>query len=496
MKDLVGKVIDGKYRLLRLIGEGGMGAVYEAEHIRINRKVAIKVMLPEMTLDRTCRDRFLREAESASAIGHPNIIEVHDVGVEEDGTAFIVMELLRGRSLEEVIVEQGVVEHSRAVAIAVQVLSALAEAHRKGIVHRDIKPDNIFIAIDGRTRQRIKVIDFGVAMFSESTGAPLGLTQPGTVLGTPYYLAPEQARGLKDLDHRIDIWSVGVVLYEMITGRRPFEGENYNEVMGKVLMEAHAPVALHAPDAPPGLIAVIDKALAKDRSERYQHASPMIEDLVGLDDRYRDEVDTQVFQVIERLRSLPPPPMIRPTGGREELARTLPAGGRRRSIAVAAGAALLLAALVVVIFVSARDGEMAAGTGENRARDRTDAGAEGAVPARSDFVRLDLTGAPDGASTSVNGAPLSVPGTLPRSDDPVTLRVEAFGYAPFEVLVVPSADLLMEVEMARLPRADDEKVTDESTATPGAAAKKPAPVKPSGPRKTDRKDGWMPSPFD
>ncbi len=307
MADLVGKVFEKKYRLVRLLGEGGMGAVYEAEHTILNRTVAVKVMHPVIATNPIAVDRFFREAQAASAIGHPNIIEIFDVGKDDDGEVFMVMELLRGESLEALLDKRGRLPAPRTIEIILQVLSALHAAHHKGIIHRDLKADNVFLAVDARLREEVKILDFGIAKVQGSDfDTDMGLTKTGTVLGTPHYLSPEQARGGKNIDHRIDIWTVGVLMYEMLTGEMPFEGENYNEILSKVLMDEPTPINELVPEVPQGLVAVVEKALTKDRDERYVTVSEMIEDLMKLNERATEGMSTSVVKALKS--SVIPPP--------------------------------------------------------------------------------------------------------------------------------------------------------------------------------------------
>ncbi len=309
MADLVGKVFERKYRLVRLLGEGGMGAVYEAEHTILNRTVAVKVMHPVIATNPIAVDRFFREAQAASAIGHPNIIEIFDVGKDDDGEVFMVMELLRGESLEALLDKRGRLPAPRTIEIILQVLSALHAAHHKGIIHRDLKADNVFLAVDARLREEVKILDFGIAKVQGSDfDTDMGLTKTGTVLGTPHYLSPEQARGGKNIDHRIDIWTVGVLMYEMLTGEMPFEGENYNEILSKVLLDEPTPINELVPEVPKGLVAVVEKALTKDRDERYVTVSEMIEDLMKLNDRATEGMSTSVVKALKS--SVIPPPYV------------------------------------------------------------------------------------------------------------------------------------------------------------------------------------------
>jgi serine/threonine-protein kinase len=310
MADLIGKVLDRKYQLVRLIGEGGMGSVYEAEHTRISRKVAVKMMHPETASEPESVQRFLREAEAASAIGHPNIIEIFDVGMEEDGIAYIVMELLNGVGLNSVIADQKQLNPNRAVMIILQILSALHAAHQKGIIHRDLKPENVFLSVNSRNLEEVKLLDFGVAKVQEAQEDSLRLTRTGTVLGTPSYLSPEQARGRKDIDERIDIWAAGVLLYQMLGGELPFKGDNYNEVLANVLIEKHRPLLELSPQLPEELSAAVDRALQKNRKKRFGSAAEMIEVLLPLHDQDLEGMSNKVLEVLRQ--SVPPPPGAEP----------------------------------------------------------------------------------------------------------------------------------------------------------------------------------------
>ncbi len=307
MTNMVGRTIDNKYRLVRLLGEGGMALVYEAEHTVINRKVAVKIMRAMLASAPGATKRFLREAKTAAKIEHPNVVEIHDVGVEDDGTVFIVMELLKGRSLKELLELKGRLSASTVVSVMMQVLSALAAAHKMGIIHRDLKPDNVFIALDNRMREEVKLLDFGIAKIEGQPEGDLKLTKTGMVMGTPHYLSPEQARGGKKVDHRIDIWAVGVLMYEMLTGVMPFDGTSYNEVLGNILMELPVPLHELNPDAPKDLVDIVNGALTKDRDKRYQSVLEMVRDLMPLQEKLGVELSLPVFRALSD--SIPPPPV-------------------------------------------------------------------------------------------------------------------------------------------------------------------------------------------
>jgi serine/threonine-protein kinase len=281
VNDLIGSVVGGKYRLERLIGKGGMGSVYEAEHTVLGKRVAVKLLHPDYAGDVEITARFVREAQSASAIGHPNIIEIHDVG-EEEGETFIVMELLEGTSLAALIKRQGRLAPEHTVAIARQIADGLTAAHAAGVVHRDLKADNVFLTHDPRLGDQVRILDFGISKVIEQDGTEL--TQTGAMIGTPHYMAPEQVRGEKDVDARIDVWALGVMLYQMLTGDFPFPGTGPAEVLARILTEPMVP--LESPELPDDLVEVVERSLEKDRDARFASIAELNEALQPLEGRF------------------------------------------------------------------------------------------------------------------------------------------------------------------------------------------------------------------
>lgn len=273
LEGFVGQIVEGKYRVDALIGRGGMGAVFRAENLRIGKAVALKVLHRGYAAGSESERRFLREARVAGSLGHPNIVEVFDLGHTADGKPFQVMELLEGQTLGARIRHEGPLPEREALDTAEQVLSALEAAHDRGVVHRDLKPDNVFLAERG-DQTIAKLLDFGV---SKSLGEhTLSLTITGVVVGTPYYLAPEQARGERDVDHRVDLWAMGVSLYEALTGVLPFNAKSYEQLLTKILSTRPAPPSLFQPRLTPEVEAVILRALSPDRSARFTSASEML----------------------------------------------------------------------------------------------------------------------------------------------------------------------------------------------------------------------------
>jgi serine/threonine-protein kinase len=277
---LVGTVLEGKYEITRKIGQGGMGAVYEATHKLIGKRVAVKVLLDKYAQKDQIVARLQQEARLASSIGHSNIIDITDIGQTKDGRMFVVMEFLEGESLGALIARSGRLDQQRALRIARQVASALGAAHKKGIVHRDIKPENVFL-LTRNDQDYIKVVDFGISksLRPEDGSDSPRLTQTGMVLGTPLYMSPEQARGDEQLDHRIDVYALGVILYEMVTGEVPYRGTNYLNILSQVLADDPIPPSQVNKEVGPDLEAVIEKALEKDRDHRYQTMEELAADL-------------------------------------------------------------------------------------------------------------------------------------------------------------------------------------------------------------------------
>jgi serine/threonine-protein kinase len=265
---LIDTLFDGRYRIQRKLGAGGMADVYLAEDQELGRRVAIKILNGRHANDDQFIERFRREAKNAAALNHPSIVSIYDRGEAED-TYYIAMEYLDGRTLKELIVGRGAAPINVAIEYARQILSALRFAHRHGIVHRDIKPHNVLVDGDGR----VKVTDFGIARAGASQ-----MTETGSIVGTAHYLSPEQARG-GEVDQRSDLYSLGIVLYELLTGKTPFEGDTPVEIAMKHLSNAPKPPSKLRPDIPRELDMVVLRALAKDPGDRYQSADEMEADL-------------------------------------------------------------------------------------------------------------------------------------------------------------------------------------------------------------------------
>jgi hypothetical protein len=262
----------GNYRAIALIGEGGMGEVYLAEHPGIGRQVAIKVLRSELGHDEQVLARFINEARAANAIRHPHIIEILDSGLTENGISYLVMELLRGESLTARIKRKGRLTPPEAVLLTNQTASALGAAHTKGIVHRDLKPDNLFVVPDEGNpgHEHIKVLDFGIAKLQANAAGGSVKTRTGALMGTPIYMSPEQCLGTKEVDWRSDIYSLGAILYEMLTGQPPFTSEGFGALLNMHLNQAPVPPCQLEAAISPGLNEAVLRMLAKRPEERFQ----------------------------------------------------------------------------------------------------------------------------------------------------------------------------------------------------------------------------------
>jgi serine/threonine protein kinase len=285
-EDLSGKTLADKYLLARRVGGGGMGAVYEAEHTGIGKRVAIKVLSREFAGNAEYVARFVGEARAASTIDHENVIDITDVGTSASGRAFIVMELLEGEPLTDTIQRDSPLPWSRAKPIALQICRALHAAHEAGVVHRDIKPDNCFRSRRGANHDFIRVLDFGIAkIFGDERRPAEAITKTGTIFGTPEYMSPEQARG-DTVDHRTDIYSLGIVLYELLTGTVPFGGNTVISILTKQAMDPPQPPSLRKPSAGiwPALDALVLTALEKSADARHQTMRELAEAIIAMPD--------------------------------------------------------------------------------------------------------------------------------------------------------------------------------------------------------------------
>ena len=270
----------GKYEIVRIVARGGMGTVYEALNTHIGKRVAMKFVDAELARNKESVARFQREAEAASAVESAHIVTIFDSGSTDDGLPFLVMELLRGEDLGHLLRKVGRLELEPALDITAQILRGLCRAHEAGIVHRDLKPDNVFLTEQDDGSTFVKILDFGISKMRRGTGAiDKTITKQGTVLGTPFYMSPEQAQALPDVDERTDLWSTGAILYEALTGKPPHDGHSYEQVIVNICAKDVLDARVHNPGVPDKLAEFLANALCRDRQKRFQHAREMLDAL-------------------------------------------------------------------------------------------------------------------------------------------------------------------------------------------------------------------------
>ncbi|HEY4244371.1 MAG TPA: serine/threonine-protein kinase [Kofleriaceae bacterium] len=421
---LIGATLVDRYRVIRVVGRGGMGVVYEAEHTGLGKRIAIKLMLEKYAQDPEAVARFQREALAASRIGNPHIIEVMDIGVAPDGRSFVVMELLDGLPLSQVLEQTGPMPPWRAIGIMRQVLRAVGAAHAKGIVHRDLKPDNIFISSRDDQHDFVKLLDFGISKVVDPDAANTKLTTTGVVMGTPLYMAPEQALG-NAVDHRADVYACGVMLYELLAGHPPFQGPSFAALIAKLLTEQPKSLNEVRPGLPLALVKSVDRALAKEPADRFPSAELFAAALPG------DRTPSQ----LELAGTLDSSMRVR---GQQRAPRT-----KKAWMPFAAGAAVLAVAAVVAGVILHERGTPPA--------DATNLGSAGPVPpppqpgsatapqVGSDvpttvqFGTLEVKTKPAKALVVLDNQPVGqTPVVLTRSAGTHHLHIELAGYVPVD----------------------------------------------------------------
>ncbi|HEY8427593.1 MAG TPA: protein kinase [Sandaracinaceae bacterium] len=488
---LLGRVIDGRYRIERQIGEGGMGVVYMATHTVLQKRLALKVLRGDNGRDADVVQRFMQEAQAATSIGHPNIIDISDFGRLPDGSVYFVMEYLDGMSLSAMIKRGGSVPTQEALHIVRQIASALEAAHARGIVHRDLKPDNIFIVKQGQDARFVKVLDFGIAKVG---GAASRLTKTGMVFGTPHYMSPEQAAG-HSVDRRTDIYALGVIMYEMFTGKVPFDADTFMGILSKHMFEAPAKPSDVKGAALGQLENVILRALEKSPDHRYQTMGELLADL--------DTIEAGgTIHVGGRSGVAPPTNVAAALGAPPREARA----ARASSVRAPLLAALAVLAFFVVggsvaaaVFVLAGDddeGQALAqaptvGTGPAHPGDPAAFAdpAAGADPAAPPAVpptpppdpapvappepRVTIQSDPPGAEVLLDGVMVgNTPAALPRPAAPQSVTLRMRGYEESTVQVGPDSAETLSVTLeraravARAPRRPPPEVVPVSTQAP------------------------------
>ncbi len=459
-----GTVIADRYRIVKVIGEGGMGVVYEAEHAHIGKKVALKVLNQEFSKNAEALERFQQEAKIAGTIGHLNICEVMDFGVTEQGLPYLVMEFLDGESLADILEREVKLPVDVAMGIIYQILDALEEVHAKGILHRDLKPENVFITNVKGHGLVVKLLDFGISKIMKPGAESMRLTKTGAMVGTPYYMSPEHIRARSDLDQRADLYSCGVMFYEMITGEVPYKGSGYSQIIAAILEEPCPDAKKFIPDLAPDFQDFVQWGMERDPAKRPQSAADYkarIRELQGGPEGLGPLPRKSKHFVRTKLDSM----VISPE------TREKPVTWKILTIAGGVvGVILITLAVVLSVYLAKRsDGEekkdhaaSSSDTGSGRTVfDRTAAPEKKAPPPEepppeSKMVTITLTGAPDGVGIVFGKSviPREVL-EIARGSSPVKIKITAEGYIEREVEIIPNSD--MEIDGSLLPAKPSKK---------------------------------------
>jgi serine/threonine protein kinase len=519
----VGQVLDGKYRLVAKLGEGGMGSVYLGVQSQIEREVAVKILRSEFKVNQTAVKRFLREARAASKLSHPHTITVYDFGQAMSGDLYIVMERLTGCSLADLLDDVGAMDPARAVHIMSQICDSLTEAHRVGITHRDLKPENIYIEQKAGMPDFVKVLDFGIAKMRADDDDVAKATQTGMICGTPTYMSPEQALG-RELDGRSDVYALGILLYELLTNQRPFEGDAAMEVMLKHINEVPPDIFQRTGiRVPHGLQEAIEHLLAKDPENRPANceevkrllAAGLATPLIGpLGPETELSPDARHRPHLRAVPSQKPGSASRNGSATSEFGAARDASAsrqRRREWFWPAAALLLLVAVVAMVLTSvgsfggtaggsegatpagalaspapARDEPLPARPAATPSPERVATPPEPQVapvqPKPPEMTEIHITSEPPGASVYVQGAlvgktPLSYPRARGSGDVDLTLKLK--GYEDkIERVAAVVAHLEVHATLARSRRAP--MPTGAAPSPGGAPRRRPAGSEPSG----------------
>jgi serine/threonine protein kinase len=494
-----GRVIAGKYELVRPLAEGGMGSVHIARHVLTRVEVALKLMHGAASRDESAVERFLREVRFAAEIGHPGIVKVFDAGEDSDGTLFLAMELLSGEDMAERLARPATTA-GQALDLLARVLPALSAAHARGIVHRDLKPENIFVARRPDGAEEVKLLDFGIA---RQVGVS-SKTSVGTGLGTTHYMSPEQASNARDVRPASDVWALGVILYESITGVLPFDGASIHEVIIRAYTERHAPLTQFVPGLDARLVALVDRCLAKQASDRPEDAGALAAELEPLladpavraslvggrgGDRAAEGGGQFVVGTIDRASQLPslPSTMPAPVLSERDIATqtNLPASTvSRRGLAVGVAVALILAvAGGATWFASRPSAGTPTGTATTAATSPTPV-----TPTPVTAAASPPTVDPANAAAAAGAAPAAgvaagsdpAPTTEPGNPEDSGESSNSVANAPTPAApqdTAPASPLAARPRLARpsSPRADDAPAEPAAPEPPAAAAPPPPP---------------------
>lgn len=471
-----GTVIADRYIITRHIGQGGMGDVYEARHVHIGKKIALKFLSPEYSSDSKALQRFLQEAKIAGTIGHLNICEVMDFGTSEDGLPYIAMEFLEGESLAAILEREKKLPADVAFGVISQILSALEEVHGKDIIHRDLKPANVFITTVKGHGLVVKLLDFGISKILKHGGKEsLNLTKTGGMIGTPYYMSPEQIRGKGQVDHRTDIFSCGVMAYEMITGELPFSGEGINEIFASILEEPPADIRTRIPDFPVEGADLISSMLEKAPDRRPQTAGELRDSIRQFVKRNFDEQSGEFVTTNEGAQG-------------EIITKPIQRDSDFKLLALAGIVTLVAIAVVAVVWFGFSAAKGSSGSGPDtggetpalRGSEISPAGlivkqASAAVTSKPRAVRITFDNTPPGLSIAVGNR--VVEGSvleLPQGTESIYVTIFAEGFLEREFQFVPNEDLIIDGTLSPQPEPAAETAEAEPDGDGAKADEKPA----------------------
>jgi serine/threonine-protein kinase len=472
---LIGSTIDGRYIIEALLGQGGMGFVYAARHAIIDKRVAIKVLRKEHAHDEAASQRFIVEAKAASKIGHQNIVDITDFGVLSDGHAYFVMEFLDGPTLATLQQQLGVFEPLRAIGITVQIARGLYAAHQKGIIHRDLKPENIFVLERDGEADIVKIVDFGIA---KDKAHSKRLTQVGMVLGTPEYMSPEQATG-QPTDHRVDMYALGCILYEMLVGDVPFKGDNSTKTLTMHVFDAPEPPSKRRPDLqiPAALEAVVMKTMNKKPTDRFADLRELMNEL--------DRVEAELRSGVVRVQ--PAPRRDSEVARATDMVDDLVPAMNRTPLWIAIGSVASVGA--VIAFVAFSHGApkpkapVAAVTPVSPAQAAPPVAPPPppvAAPAPKSEVEIVMRTVPSGAEIFDGPERLGLsplPIKRARAEAPLSLTIRHRGYTEVTREVIPDRD--RDVEVVLVARPSKVAVTTHRPGAPAATAPQASPPRPA-----------------
>jgi len=353
----VGDLLADKYRVVRFLGEGGMGTVYEAYHSVVGRRFAVKFLHSELAKEAEILERFKREAQAAGALESENIASIVDFGHAADGIPYIVMEFLIGEDLAKFLAREGPLPVVRAVNIIIQACRGLDAAHASGIIHRDLKPENLFLCRRGDGSDLVKILDFGIAKLAQTNveGPLASVTRTGSTMGTPFYMSPEQARGAKEVDHRVDVYGLGVMLFEALSGQKPHPGDSYNAILYHILTQPPTPIATLRSGLPEDLMDILHRSLAFDPADRPATAMDFAQALARHAGRQVTPIRSQFNLRVTRSSDPDLEPSAVPSDA--GIGPTPATARRSRARWLVAGLALVLVGTAVALLLRQRDPE-------------------------------------------------------------------------------------------------------------------------------------------